>query len=133
MNSHWAFAAYRLNLFCRKINWRESNSRLSLNEGYLVHNKYHLILHYQSGYPHNQWPCPHYYHWLHHHNIIFPHHVHVHAGLVLMTVLVIVMHSHSFLMGQKMSMISRIITTGAIYKKVYFAYVARSLYVDNAM
>lgn len=38
-----------------------------------------------------------------------------------MTVLVIVMHSHSFLMGQKMSMISRIITTGAIYKKVFFA------------
>ena len=35
-----------------------------------------------------------------------------------MTILVIVMHSHSFLMGQKMSMISRIITTGAIYKKV---------------
>ena len=42
------------------------------------------------------------------------------AGLVLMTILVIVMHSHSFLMGQKMSMISRIITTGAIYKKVFF-------------
>ena len=49
-------------------------------------------------------------------------HIHtcIHAGLVLMTILVIVMHSHSFLMGQKMSMISRIITTGAIYRKVSF-------------
>lgn len=46
-----------------------------------------------------------------------------------MTVLVIVLHSHSFLMGQKMSMISRIITTGAIYKKVILLLLS-FIYID---
>lgn len=40
-------------------------------------------------------------------------------GLVLLSLVVIVMHSHSFLMGQKMSMMLRITSTAAIYKKVW--------------
>ena len=39
-------------------------------------------------------------------------------GLVMLSLVVILMHSHSFLMGQKMSMMLRIISTAAIYNKV---------------
>ena len=35
----------------------------------------------------------------------------------MLSFLVVLMHSHSFLMGQKMSMMLRIISTAAIYQK----------------
>lgn len=42
----------------------------------------------------------------------------LHSGLVTLALVVVVMHSHSFLIGQKMSMMLRLISTAAIYKKV---------------
>ena len=44
------------------------------------------------------------------------------AGLVMLSLVVVIMHSHSFLMGQKMSMILRVISTAAIYQKVNDTY-----------
>jgi len=39
-------------------------------------------------------------------------------GLIALSLVVVIMHSHSFLMGQKMSMMLRVISTAAIYQKV---------------
>ena len=51
-------------------------------------------------------------------NCILSFYVVLFQGLVVLSLVVVIMHSHSFLMGQKMSMILRIITTAAVYKKV---------------
>ena len=40
------------------------------------------------------------------------------AGLVVLSVTVVIVHAHAFLIGQKNGMIARILTTMAIYNKV---------------
>lgn len=40
------------------------------------------------------------------------------TGLTLMTLCVGLLHAHSYLMGQKVGMMTRIVATGAIYQKV---------------
>lgn len=40
------------------------------------------------------------------------------AGLVVLSVTVVMLHAHAFLIGQKNGMFARIMTTTAIYQKV---------------
>lgn len=40
------------------------------------------------------------------------------VGLVLMALMIMVVHGHAFLLGQKIGMMARVIATSAIYQKV---------------
>ena len=42
----------------------------------------------------------------------------MYTGLVILSVTVVMLHAHAFLIGQKNGMFARIMTTTAIYQKV---------------
>ena len=46
------------------------------------------------------------------------HYPHTRTGMVIMAFLIAILHSHAFLIGQKIGMMCRIMATSAIYQKV---------------